>query len=223
MLRLTLTICFAVVAVAIAFNSNLHRSTFRSKLVPLRTLPEHLIDCANNPILADLYGGAGSAYCLQKDMNFFSGFGSVLEQALTIGFLVSSYFFFKRSQAGIKDWIETEDDNDDEFDRLNDENEEEEFFQDLTAGEDSEEFNEAFELIRQNRQRRTKMNKETRTCPQCNGSGRFSWSTDSSAVCDMCRGAGVMSMPSTPTSGMRGTRFLPSTSVKNFDDPSTPL
>ena len=76
---------------------------------------EHLVDCTTNPALAEIYGGLASDFCLQRDgessSSLFRGLGGLMEQAVTIGFLVMSYFFFKRTANGISEW---EDDDDDE-------------------------------------------------------------------------------------------------------------
>ena len=167
--------------------------TRKTHLAPPRTLPEHLIDCAANPVLADLYGGSGSAYCMQGSMGPFSGLGSVVEQALTIGFLVSAYFFFKRSQGGIIDWNETT------VDDWEIEEEDEDEGGEFAVGD--KEFTEAFDRTQKRRRSSSKQ------CPQCGGSGRFSWTTASSATrCNLCEGLGVISSPSSITSGMRGSR-----------------
>jgi len=168
-----------------------------------QTLPEHLIDCAANPVLADLYGGGGSPYCFQIHPGIFTGFGSILEQTLTIGFLVSSYFFFKRSQGGIIDWNETQVDEDEEDDYGD--SEERDLFEPNV--DDSPEFTEAFERMRLKRQRQVQ---RKRNCPQCGGSGTFTW-TGPAKVCDMCVGTGTLDIPTSPSStiGMRGSRALP--------------
>ena len=164
----------------------------KSRLTPPRTLPEHLIDCAANPVLADLYGGSGSAYCMQGSMGPLSGLGSVVEQALTIGFLVSAYFFFKRSRGGIIDWNET---TVDDWEIEEDEDE----GGDLAVGD--KEFIEAFDRMQKRRRSSSK------PCPQCGGSGRFSWTTASSTTrCSLCEGSGIISSPSSITRGMRGSR-----------------
>lgn len=75
--------------------------------------PDHLIDCAQSPQLAELFGGVKSDVCLQTQMGLFSGVGGLFDQAITIGFLVMSYFFFKRSANGVIDWIDTEVDEED--------------------------------------------------------------------------------------------------------------
>ena len=79
----------------------------------LRVISDHLIDCVQNPQLAELFGGAKSDACLQTRMGLFSGVGGLFNQAITIGVLVMSYFFFKRSANGVIDWIDTEVDEED--------------------------------------------------------------------------------------------------------------
>ena len=77
---------------------------------------EHLVDCAENPAIAELYGALANDFCLQKADSpsiIFRGLGGLVEQAATIGFLVMSYFFFKRTANGISEW---ENDDDEDFD-----------------------------------------------------------------------------------------------------------
>ena len=157
------------------------------------TLPEHLIDCVANPVLADLYGGMGSPYCLQRDGGLFVvGVGGLLEQTLTIGFLVSAYFFFKRSQGGIVDWDATEVSEEDLFDDEDDDD----GFDELDAS-------------------------GKRQCPQCGGSGRFAWTGPATNACEMCAGAGTITMP---TAGLRRTmarRALPPPPPQQQQQPFT--
>ena len=167
------------------------RVPLRARFKPANTLPEHLIDCAANPVLADLYGGIGSPYCMQKNPGLFTNFGSILEQTLNIGFLVSVYFFAKRSQGGIIDWNETqvkEDDEEEDEDGswLNNSNEEEEG--------------------RRGRRNQQEGRRRRRACPQCGGAGRFSWSSAGDAVCEMCTGTGTIELPPSSTVGMRSSR-----------------
>ena len=169
------------------------RAPIRARFKPVNTLPEHLIDCVANPVLADLYGGIGSAYCLQKNPGLFTNFGSILEQILNIGFLVSVYFFAKRSQGGIIDWNETQVKDDDE------EGDEDGSW--LNNANDDEEEEGPIRQRRANQQGRTRR----RACPQCGGAGRFSWSSAGEAVCEMCTGTGTIELPPS-TVGMRSSR-----------------
>jgi hypothetical protein len=75
---------------------------------------EHLVDCAAHPEIAEVYGALANDFCLQSadsSATIFRGLGGFVEQAATIGFLVMSYFFFKRTANGISEW---EDDDDEE-------------------------------------------------------------------------------------------------------------
>ena len=125
---------------------------------------EHLVDCTNNPALAEIYGSLASDFCLQRDgessSSLFRGLGGLMEQAVTIGFLVMSYFFFKRTANGISEW---EDDDDDEV------------TYDSNLPNSEESFGTA-----------------SRRCPQCNGRGKFEFdgNFDSAPLCDLCGGTG---------------------------------
>ena len=152
--------------------SPIHRPKALSRL---QVGPDHLIDCAQSPQLAELFGGSKSDVCLQTQMGLFSGVGGLFDQAVTIGFLVMSYFFFKRSANGVVDWIDTEvDDNDIIEGSL------------WSASR------------RQSRVGRTSNSMEEgsqpmlTTCPQCAGTGKFSWNEDvgEDDECELCEGTG---------------------------------
>ena len=132
---------------------------------------EHLADCTN-PGIAELFGGINSEYCLQTDgtPTFFGGIGGLIRQAGTIGFLVMSYYFFKRSANGILDWDDDDDDADvDQSDRS---------------------YNQNSNSMQGNGER---ARPPTRRCPQCNGSGKFEFDGDASAtMCDLCNGSGIV-------------------------------
>lgn len=127
---------------------------------------EHLVDCTTNPALAEIYGGLANDFCLQRDgessSSLFRGLGGLVEQAVTIGFLVMSYFFFKRTANGISEWEDDDDDDDEVTYNSNESNSQESF--------------------------RT----ESRQCPQCNGRGKFEFDgiVDSAPICDLCGGSG---------------------------------
>lgn len=76
-----------------------------------RPVVEHLVDCASDPRLAELYGNG--EVCIQNDWGGLISISGFVGQVATIGFLVMSYYFFKRTRGGILDWQDTEDDNDD--------------------------------------------------------------------------------------------------------------
>lgn len=74
----------------------LSESIDRKSKLTLRVV-EHLIDCANNPQLANIYGGANSLYCLQPHgSDVTNGLTGMFQQFLTMGFLITSYYTFKR-------------------------------------------------------------------------------------------------------------------------------
>ena len=115
----TISLVLLHVALSNSFKGSLVSSSKhikRGKLIGTRLyVVEHLVDCVANPAMAELYGGLSSDYCLQRageeSSSLFRGLGGLIEQAATIGFLVMSYFFFKRSANGIS---ELEDDDDDD-------------------------------------------------------------------------------------------------------------
>mmetsp|Transcript_18142 Transcript_18142/g.17478 ORF Transcript_18142/g.17478 Transcript_18142/m.17478 type:complete len:215 (-) Transcript_18142:104-748(-) len=131
---------------------------------------EHLIDCTANPAIAELYGNLAKDYCLKppdgSTSSLFRGLGGLLEQAATIGFLVMSYFFFKRTANGISEW-EDDDDDEDESIRSNDD----------TNVKKNSQGSQASEM---------------RRCPQCNGLGKFEFDGENASVsiCDLCEGSG---------------------------------
>lgn len=140
---------------------NLHRGYRHSSKLQV---VEHLVDCAANPEIAELYGALANDFCLQRadsSATIFRGLGGFVEQAATIGFLVMSYFFFKRTANGISEW-EDDDVEEDMFSRDNDRD------TDVSEG------------------------KESRRCPQCNGRGKFEFdgNADSAPMCDLCGGSG---------------------------------
>ena len=130
---------------------------------------EHLANCAENPAIAELFGGLSSEYCLQTDAAAltFGGVGGLFRQAGTIGFLVMSYFFFKRSANGILDWDDLDVDVDADAD---------------------------LDLDSVNGINAARGSPPVRRCPQCNGTGKFEWdgAEASITVCDLCNGTGAV-------------------------------
>jgi hypothetical protein len=132
---------------------------------------EHLIDCVANPTIAELYGNLAKDYCIKppdgSTSSLFRGLGGLIEQAATIGFLVMSYFFFKRTANGISEWEDDDDDEEDESIRENSN----------TNVKRNSQGSEA---------------REMRRCPQCNGLGKFEFDGEAASVsiCDLCEGSG---------------------------------
>lgn len=145
----------------------------RSTDTKLRVV-EHLADCTN-PAIAELFGGVSSEYCLQTDgtPTVFGGIGGLIRQAGTIGFLVMSYYFFKRSSNGIMDW--DDDDDDDDID-------------------DDAESNQLYNQNNSNMQGNgERVRPQTRRCPQCNGTGKFEFDgAETATMCDLCNGSGII-------------------------------
>lgn len=182
----------------------------------IQSLPEHLIDCASNPMLADLYGGPESPYCFQQEVGPLAFLGSTLEQTFTIGFMVAAYFFFRRTRGGVRDWMETQVDADEE-------EAEDAFFDDLRRGAAEGELSDAF--LREDRRRVTRSgpsssvssegSSEPQRCPQCNGLGKFSWGGADGgryAPCELCLGAGSIVVRNRGPRARSSPRGLPSRS-----------
>jgi hypothetical protein len=70
-------------------------SQYKQRLVSRRFVVEHLIDCAQDPIFADLYG-AGSEMCIQRGPHFFQDVGAFLGQISTIAFFALSTIALQR-------------------------------------------------------------------------------------------------------------------------------
>jgi hypothetical protein len=132
-----------------------------------RFVIEHLVDCTANPAIAEIYGDLAKDFCLQpveSTSTIFRGLGGFVEQAATIGFLVMSYFFFKRTANGISEWEEDDDDYDEAAQT------------DSTSGD------------------KGPVASELRRCPQCNGRGKFEFdgNASTSPICDLCGGSGSL-------------------------------
>ena len=143
----------------------------------LRMSPEHLIDCATNSQIADLYGGGGSPICIQSNVGVFSGLRGLFDQAVTIGFLVMSYFFFKRSANGVVDWIDTEVDPDSDY-------------IDIDVNQNPSPSGRRRGQDVRRRQDQDETEDGTRVCPQCVGTGYFSWEDGAEEECELCEGTG---------------------------------
>lgn len=181
----------------------------------LATLPDHLIDCAANPKLADIYGGPGSPFCYQNSGGLGLGdVGALLDQTLSIGFIVAVYFFLRRTQGGVKEWIEADVDPDEEDD----------FFADLRGNAADGELTDAFKREDEARAaRRSRARGEAapgapegspqpQQCPQCGGLGKLGWDTRQGLrECDMCLGVGVIALRNRGPRA-RSLRALPSQS-----------
>ena len=157
----------------------------KSRSTRVNMNPEHLIDCAVNSQIADLYGGVGSPVCIETKVSVFSGLGGLFDEAVTIGFLVMSYFFFKRSANGVIDWIDTE---------IGTEND----YIDIEATSiSSARGGWHGDQGLQSRREEEEVMEGTLVCPQCVGTGHFTWadSTDgddytTEEVCELCEGTG---------------------------------
>ena len=162
----------------------------------LKGVESHLIDCSTKEF-SDLYGSIDSGLCMNTNMNLFSGIPGIFEQAVTIGFLISMYFFFKKLSTGEmqKAWDEVDINDNNNFD-----------FSKSRSSMDN---------IRRYNAERLDMQDENddddsyyMRCPQCDGVGTFIYpqrassssfaagreGPDSSVedICDLCDGEGVI-------------------------------
>jgi len=87
-----------------------------------------------------------------------------IDQVFSIGFLIMSYFFFKRTANGIIDFDEDDNDINNE---INDNDDDDELF--------------------------PRNSDNTLRCPKCDGSGKFSWG-NTLDQCDLCYGSGSLSI-----------------------------
>ena len=58
---------------------------------------EHAVDCAQNPIIAQLYG-ANSEQCFNTGNHFLTNLGGALNEAITIGFFIVATILVNRSK-----------------------------------------------------------------------------------------------------------------------------
>lgn len=197
--------CLLFVGSCVALLPALRRTSLHRLQSPRRTrlatLPEHLIDCAANPKLADIYGGPGSPFCYQNDGGLgFGDVGALLEQTLSIGFIVAVYFLLRRTQGGVKEWMEAEVDEDEAL-------EEDAFFADLRGDAPEGELTDAFQ--REDKARAARRSRargepapgvvegspQPQQCPQCGGLGKLGWdSRQGLRECDMCLGVGAIAL-----------------------------
>ena len=121
---------------------NINSRIRRKKTIALNVV-DHLINCETDlgPAITSIIG---RDMCIVREGSFDIARGFV-DQVFTIGFLIMSYFFFKRTANGIIDFDEDDDVIDDD-DNTNDDDE-------------------LFPRDANNNLR----------CPKCDGSGKFSW------------------------------------------------
>lgn len=156
-----------------------------------RPVVEHLVDCASDPRLAELYGNG--EVCIQNDWGGLISISGFVGQVATIGFLVMSYYFFKRTRGGILDWQDTEDDNDDYEDEGRDDSYD--YFGDKRGATTA--WN-GGNIKNQKNARSVYAPQEMRMrrCPQCSGTGKFNWKdSQGQEICDVCIGAGSLAYP----------------------------
>ena len=165
-------------------NLGLRRSKTQLKVV------EHLADCVNNPKIAEAYGGLQSEFCFQPNGINAQDIGALFGQIAFMGFVISTYFLFKRN--GLAEIIGENkaraEPNPFECD-------------DSWASVASEGTRGA----RWEGQRRG-LRRRSMQCPQCGGRGVVSMDTSGSTVetCDLCDGTGAVpftrkvSMPRLP-------------------------
>jgi len=141
---------------------NINSRIRRKKTIALNVV-DHLINCETDlgPVITNIIG---RDMCIVREGSFDIARGFV-DQVFTIGFLIMSYFFFKRTANGIIDFDEDDDVIDDDDNNTNDDDDE------------------LFSRDANNNVR----------CPKCDGSGKFSWGTTMDQ-CDLCYGSGTLSI-----------------------------
>lgn len=175
-----------------------------------RYVVEHLIDCKENPIIAEFIG-QNSEYCINtiSNGNIFTAFKGFSDQIFNIGFLIMSYFVFKRSKNGFVDINSISDDDTDDDSDADTVDDRRYYTMDNTDGRSK--HSDRSNSI------------QPKTCPQCNGSGRCIVMKPSSdadrrpLVCDLCDGSGRISY--SPDSRAGSLRGLPteSSSASSWD------
>jgi hypothetical protein len=178
---------------------------------------EHLVDCNIDTRLAELWDNG--EVCIQNDWGGIASISGFVGQVATIGFLVMTYYFFKRTKGGVLDW-QDEDEEDDVDDYEENEEYDDDVFGDrrgasgVTRGGIKSARLQQQEM-QQKQQKRQDM--RLRRCPQCNGTGKFDWGgSREEETCDLCLGAGSLAFPTKNV-----VRSLPSTTSSS--SPSSPF
>jgi len=155
-----------------------------------------LIDCAADPRLAEIY--EYGEVCIQNDWGLVTTISGAVNQVATIGFLVITYFFFKRSKGGILDFEEEDDQC--EFET-----------------EKEREINGRSARVSSGAPSETQ-NMRMRRCPQCNGTGNFDWGgMQGKETCDLCLGLGSLAYPASSVVTKQLPSELPK-ALRNSDD-----
>jgi len=181
-----LLILFCIISLSNSFHNNFIKSSilFKNRQSNISKIKlnviEHLIDCANNPTLAELYGGVGSEYCFQPDGGTANNIKGFLDELFTISFLVISYYAFKRQDL----WRFEEDENSKYEDNYNN------IYSNLyknkkQTGKKSDLFGSSTASSRE----RERGGERRVSCPQCDGRGVLSWK-GRLTMCDLCNGKG---------------------------------
>jgi len=168
---------------------------------------EHLVDCNIDTRLAELWDNG--EVCIQNDWGGIASISGFVGQVATIGFLVMTYYFFKRTKGGVLDW--QDDDEDDDVDGYGENAEygDDVFGERRGASGVTRGGIKSARLQQQDFQQK-RQDMRMRRCPQCNGTGKFDWGgSREEETCDLCLGAGslafstknvVRSLPSTTSS-----------------------
>ena len=154
-------------------------------------LVDHLADCVQNPLIAQIYGSSAGDICLSTGVGNTSLFSGMLDQVLNIGFLVIAYFLFKRGSIySLVDFFTSDDEGGVVVDTDNG-------YDDGSNGADRSDYS------------KRGSSKQRSVCPQCNGTGTFraDLRVDDGAgvTCDLCLGSGRVT--GTP-SGRPGNRMI---------------
>ena len=157
--------CLSLAVRSLRFTPSILRSKLVKPSISRIHLIEHLIDCDADKLAADMLNN--DAYCLHSSNLFMTDVRGFFDQVFTIGFLVISYYLFKRSENGVKEWNDYDDE--DGLDTS-----------DIQKQQEVSDVSSSF-LRRKN------------VCPLCNGVGSFSPSKgNAKGTCELCQGSGIV-------------------------------
>lgn len=171
---------------------------------------EHLADCVNNPSIAEAFGGVQSEFCYQPNGLSSNQVGTLFQQIISIGFMVATYFLFKRNGlAEFIDMSERDDDDDDEWVEMGSDG----TIQDSRSmnrnkydnmNSNSNHNNRNTNGMRNSNKNRNndKIDRNTQNsikCPQCGGLGEIKFGFEMN-YCDLCDGTGRVPYTFKPSS-----------------------
>ena len=172
---------------------------------------EHLADCVNNPSIAEAFGGIQSEFCYQPNGLSSNQLGTLFQQITSIGFMVATYFLFKRNGlAEFIDMSERDDDDNDEWVEMdsdgaiqNNRNINRSNYENMNRNTNTNNLNRNMNTNGMRNSNNYNMNRNGRNsikCPQCGGLGEVKFGFEMN-YCDLCDGTGRVPYnlkPSTP-------------------------